>query len=59
MQSKNYLQVFKPDIQDRLSRYKTKSFKSVQAHEVLNYCQNNDLGIIPYKMNEVNKTSIH
>jgi hypothetical protein len=30
-------------------------FKSVQAHEVPHYCQNM---IIPYKMKEVNKTSI-
>lgn len=44
------------DIQDRLSRYKNVAFfKSVQAHEVPQLLSKYDLGIIPYKMNEVNK----
>ncbi|RYJ53313.1 glycosyltransferase [Flavobacterium petrolei] len=44
------------DIQDRLSQYKNVAFfKSVQAHEVPQLLAKYDLGIIPYKMNEVNK----
>jgi teichuronic acid biosynthesis glycosyltransferase TuaH len=44
------------DIQDRLSPYKNVAFfKSVQAHEVPQLLAKYDLGIIPYKMNEVNK----
>lgn len=44
------------DIQDRLSQYKNAAFfKSVQAHEVPKLLAKYDLGIIPYKMNEVNK----
>jgi teichuronic acid biosynthesis glycosyltransferase TuaH len=44
------------DIQDRLSKYENVTFfKSVQAHEVPQLLSKYDLGIIPYKMNAVNK----
>jgi len=43
-------------IQDRLSKYKNVAFfKSVKAHEVPKLLSKYDLGIIPYKMDEVNK----
>lgn len=44
------------EIQERLSLYQNVAFfKSVQAHEVPKLLAKYDLGIIPYKMNEVNK----
>ena len=43
-------------IQERLSKYKNVAFfKSVKAHEVPKLLSKYDLGIIPYKMDEVNK----
>lgn len=43
-------------IQERLSKYENVSFfKSVKSHEVPQLLSKYDLGIIPYKMDEVNK----
>lgn len=43
-------------IQERLSKYKNVIFfKSVKAHEVPKLLAQYDLGVIPYKMDEVNK----
>lgn len=44
------------NIKERLSKYDNVAFfKSVKAHEVPQLLSKYDLGIIPYKMNEVNK----
>ncbi|MDG2431851.1 glycosyltransferase [Flavobacterium sp.] len=44
------------EIQERLSPYKNVTFfTSVKAHEVPKLLSKYDLGIIPYKMNEVNR----
>jgi hypothetical protein len=44
------------EIRERLSTYKNVAFfTSVKAHEVPKLLAKYDLGIIPYKMNEVNR----
>jgi hypothetical protein len=43
------------EIRERLSTYKNVAFFTVKAHEVPKLLAKYDLGIIPYKMNEVNR----